>query len=112
MLEMNSRDSRRESVSRLSTGSGTAATITDISNANVELILGLRKLGGRILTSDPGSLSEVTERSVLMRVHGRGKGSKTLQSAIRSCQFISKPILPTPREEVDGAEKRKFSGNI
>ena len=39
--------------------------VTDITNANVEIILGLRKLGGQILKTDPPSQSEIIERAVL-----------------------------------------------
>ena len=48
--------------------------MTDISNANVEIILGLRKLGGQILKSDPRSQSEMIERTALRKEETRKLG--------------------------------------
>ena len=49
--------------------------ITDIKKANEEIILGLRKLGGQILKSDPPSQSEIIERAALKKEEVR-KNSK------------------------------------
>ena len=48
--------------------------VTDITNANVEIILGLRKLGGQILKSDPRSQSEIIERTALRKEETRKLG--------------------------------------
>ena len=39
--------------------------LTDITNANVEIILGIRKLGGQILKNDKQSDYEIIERGLL-----------------------------------------------
>ena len=39
--------------------------LTDVTNANVEIILGIRKLGGQILKNDKQSDYEIIERGLL-----------------------------------------------
>ena len=39
--------------------------LTDVTNANVEIILGIRKLGGQILKNDKQSDYEIIERGIL-----------------------------------------------
>ena len=48
--------------------------VTDIKKANVEIILGLRKLGGQILKTDPPSQSEIIERAALRNEEDRKLG--------------------------------------
>ena len=48
--------------------------VTDIKKANVEIILGLRKLGGQILKTDPPSHSEIIERAALRNEEARNFG--------------------------------------
>ena len=48
--------------------------VTDVKKANVEIILGLRKLGGQILKTDPPSQSEIIERIALRNEEDRKLG--------------------------------------
>ena len=45
--------------------SKSSGILTDVRNANVEIILGIRKLGGQILKNDPQSDYEIIERGLL-----------------------------------------------
>ena len=57
--------------------------ITDIKKANEEIILGLRKLGGQILKSDPPSQSEIIERAALKKEEVRKKSKYSSTDELR-----------------------------
>ena len=81
----------------------TKTAITDISNANVEIVLGLRRLGGQILKSDPGSLSEMIERTAIKNAEEKMKKRVTWPKGLTKNKFYSrKPSLPVTIQ-VDGA---------
>ena len=89
----------------------TKTAITDISNANVEIILGLRRLGGQILKSDPGSLSEMIERTAIKNAEEKMKKRVIWPKGLNMNRLCSrKPSLPVAIQ-IDGAGiTREFSG--
>ena len=89
----------------------TKTAITDISNANVEIVLGLRRLGGQILKSDPGSLSEMIERTAIKNAEEKMKKRVTWPKGLTKNKFYSrKPSLPVPMQIHEHGILRKTSG--
>ena len=81
--------------------------ITDIKKANEEIILGLRKLGGQILKSDPPSQSEIIERAALQKEEARKRSrSKSIVGTGIKMDIMKKSnTLPT----MPGTLPRKMS---
>ena len=95
-------DKRRSSIPRhISNQQLQKTTITDISNANVEIILGLRRLGGQIFKSDLGSRPEMLERAVIKNAEEKRKMGGTLPRSMKMNLERRKPSLPVPIREID-----------
>ena len=85
---------RRETARHITESSN---IVTDVKKANVEIILGLRKLGGQILKSDPPSQSEIIERAALKNEEVRKKTRSATTDGIKSDvpkKSTTLPILP------------------
>ena len=81
--------------------------VTDIKKANEEIILGLRKLGGQILKSDPPSQSEIIERAALQKEEARkrNRSKSIIGTGIKMDIMKKSNTLPT----MPGTLPRKMS---
>jgi len=81
--------------------------VTDIKKANEEIILGLRKLGGQILKSDPPSQSEIIERAALQKEEARkrNRSKSIIGTGIKMDLMRKSNTLPT----MPGTLPRKMS---
>ena len=70
--------------------------VTDVKKANVEIILGLRKLGGQILKSDPPSQSEIIERAALKNEEVRKRRRSATTEGNGSKSDVSKKSATLP----------------